>query len=72
MIVSAAPRGLSRLCHCIGRGWLSRLHRLGICHPAIENGQFAGIEYVHNQTALAIEYMKGLRAAAETSLARGI
>lgn len=42
------------------------------CHPAIENGQFAGIEYVHNQTALAIEYMKGLRVAAETSLARGI
>lgn len=40
------------------------------CHPAIENGQFAGIEYVHNQTALALEYMKGLRAAAESNAAR--
>ncbi|MCX6908857.1 MAG: sugar phosphate isomerase/epimerase [Verrucomicrobia bacterium] len=34
------------------------------CHPAMENGQFAGIEYVHNQTRLALEYMKKLRADA--------
>lgn len=40
------------------------------CHPAIENGQFAGIEYIHNQTALAIEYMKGLRTLAEAQLNR--
>lgn len=34
------------------------------CHPAKENGQFAGIEYVHNQTRLALEYMQALRAQA--------
>ena len=34
------------------------------CHPAMENGKFAGIEYVHNQTRLALEYMKTLRADA--------
>jgi len=34
------------------------------CHPAMENGKFAGIEYVHNQTRLALEYMKRLRADA--------
>lgn len=40
------------------------------CHPAVENGRFAGIEYVHNQTTLAIEYMKGLRVAAEKKINR--
>jgi sugar phosphate isomerase/epimerase len=34
------------------------------CHPAMENGKVAGIEYVHNQTRLAFEYMKTLRANA--------
>lgn len=34
------------------------------CHPAMETGKFAGIEYVHNQTRLALEYMKRLRANA--------
>jgi len=34
------------------------------CHPAMENGKFAGIEYIHNQTRLALEYMKRLRADA--------
>lgn len=34
------------------------------CHPALENGQPAGIGYVHNQTELAFEYLSGLRAAA--------
>jgi sugar phosphate isomerase/epimerase len=34
------------------------------CHPAMHNGAVAGIEYVHNQTRLALEYMKTLRAAA--------
>jgi sugar phosphate isomerase/epimerase len=34
------------------------------CHPAKENGKLAGIEYVHNQTRLAIEYMRALRAEA--------
>ena len=32
------------------------------CHPAMENGQPADINYVHNQTRLALEYMRGLRA----------
>ena len=32
------------------------------CHPAKENGQFADIEYVHAQTRMALEYLKGLRA----------
>lgn len=35
------------------------------CHPAMENGQPAGIEYVHEQTLLAREYLAGLRAIAE-------
>jgi sugar phosphate isomerase/epimerase len=34
------------------------------CHPATQNGATAGIEYVHDQTRMALEYMKGLRAAA--------
>ncbi len=35
------------------------------CHPAMENGKPAGIEYVHNQTRLALEYMRALRANAQ-------
>lgn len=35
------------------------------CHPAIENGKYVGIEYVHNQTKLALEYMQNLRADAQ-------
>ena len=31
------------------------------CHPAIENGKFAGIDYVHDQTQMALEYMQELR-----------
>jgi sugar phosphate isomerase/epimerase len=34
------------------------------CHPAKQNGVIAGIDYVHDQTRMALEYMKGLRAAA--------
>jgi sugar phosphate isomerase/epimerase len=34
------------------------------CHPALENGKHVGIEYVHNQTALAHEYLMKLRADA--------
>jgi sugar phosphate isomerase/epimerase len=34
------------------------------CHPAMENGRFAGIDYVHKQTRLALEYMRNLRASA--------
>ena len=34
------------------------------CHPAMENGQRAGIEYVHKHTRMALEYMKQLRAEA--------
>jgi sugar phosphate isomerase/epimerase len=35
------------------------------CHPGKENGKPVGIEYVHNQTQMAREYLTGLRAAAE-------
>jgi sugar phosphate isomerase/epimerase len=35
------------------------------CHPAMTSGEPAGIDYVHNQTRMALEYMKGLRALAE-------
>ena len=34
------------------------------CHPAKKEGQFAGIDYVHEQTHMALEYLKGLREAA--------
>jgi len=34
------------------------------CHPAIENGRPAGIDYVHNQTEMALEYMRAIRDAA--------
>jgi sugar phosphate isomerase/epimerase len=34
------------------------------CHPAMENGQPAGIDYVHRQTAMAFQYLSALRAAA--------
>jgi len=35
------------------------------CHPALENGRPAGIDYVHNQTRMAFEYLSALRVAAE-------
>jgi sugar phosphate isomerase/epimerase len=38
------------------------------CHPALENGKPAGIEYVHNQTRMALEYMNQLRADAEAKV----
>ena len=38
------------------------------CHPAMEGGKPAGIEYVHNQSRLAIEYMRALRAEALESV----
>jgi sugar phosphate isomerase/epimerase len=38
------------------------------CHPALENGEPVGIDYVHRQTQMAREYLAGLRAAAEQKL----
>jgi sugar phosphate isomerase/epimerase len=35
------------------------------CHPSLENGMPAGIQYIHNQTQMAFEYLSALRAAAE-------
>jgi len=35
------------------------------CHPGIQNGKPVGIDYVHNQTQMALEYLCALRAAAE-------
>jgi sugar phosphate isomerase/epimerase len=34
------------------------------CHPAMDNGSPAGIDYVHNQTRMAFEYLSALRASA--------
>ncbi len=39
------------------------------CHPAKKDGRHVGIEYVHQHTERALEYMKGLRAHAETKAA---
>lgn len=38
------------------------------CHPAGEHGRLAGIEYVHEQTRLAREYLFQLRADAQAKL----
>jgi sugar phosphate isomerase/epimerase len=38
------------------------------CHPAMEHGRPAGIEYVHRQTRLALSYLKQLRAEAQAIL----
>ena len=38
------------------------------CHPAMENGESAGIEYVHKHTRLALEFMKQLRTDAQARL----
>jgi sugar phosphate isomerase/epimerase len=35
------------------------------CHPAMEDGAPAGIDYVHRQTAMAFEYLSAIRASAE-------
>ncbi|HWQ90895.1 MAG TPA: sugar phosphate isomerase/epimerase family protein [Clostridia bacterium] len=40
------------------------------CHPAMQNGRPAGIDYVHEQTRLALEYLKTLRAQAQAKLNR--
>ena len=38
------------------------------CHPALKNGEPAGIDYVHDQTRMAFEYLSALRASAEQRL----
>jgi sugar phosphate isomerase/epimerase len=35
------------------------------CHPAKRDGKPVGIEYVHEQTQMALDYMKSLRALAQ-------
>jgi sugar phosphate isomerase/epimerase len=40
------------------------------CHPAMQDGAPAGIEYVKRQTELALDYMRSLRARAEARVAR--
>jgi len=35
------------------------------CHPGLTNGKPVGIEYVHNQTQMAFEYLSTLRASAQ-------
>jgi D-psicose/D-tagatose/L-ribulose 3-epimerase len=39
------------------------------CHPGLKDGKPAGIEYVHEQTEMAFEYLSALRAAAEQKVA---
>jgi sugar phosphate isomerase/epimerase len=39
------------------------------CHPAIQHGQRASIDYVHRVTRQALEYMKMLRSEAEAKTA---
>ena len=41
------------------------------CHPAIEDGKPAGIDYVHQQTRLAMEYLQKLRAEAQAQVEVG-
>ena len=38
------------------------------CHPGWQNGKPVGIDYVHNQTEMAFDYLSGLRAGAEQKL----
>ena len=40
------------------------------CRPALRNGQPAGIDFVHEQTELALAYMRRLRAEATRSAGR--
>ncbi len=42
------------------------------CHPALENGKPAGIDYVHDQTRMAHEYLTQLRATAEEKAASAV
>jgi sugar phosphate isomerase/epimerase len=39
------------------------------CHPANQDGKPVGIEYVHDQTQMALEYLSALREAAEQKAA---
>lgn len=38
------------------------------CHPGLQNGKPVGIDYVHHQTEMALEYLSRLRAAAEQKI----
>jgi sugar phosphate isomerase/epimerase len=38
------------------------------CHPGLKDGKPVGIEYVHEQTRMAQEYLVGLRTAAEQKM----
>ena len=38
------------------------------CHPAMKFGKQAGIEYVHEQTRMALEYMKQLRSETQAGI----
>jgi len=53
----AYPAYVSALINAGYRGYIN----WEFCHPAMENGRFADIDYVHNQTHMAFEYLKELR-----------
>ena len=40
------------------------------CHPGWQNGKPVGIEYVHNQTQMAFEYLSGLADSGRTEARR--
>jgi len=42
------------------------------CHPGLKDGEPVGIEYVHQQTEMAVEYLSALRAAAEQKVATAV
>lgn len=42
------------------------------CHPGLKDGNPVGIEYVHQQTEMAFEYLSALRAAAEQKMSTAV
>ena len=42
------------------------------CHPGLKDGEPVGIEYVHQQTEMAVEYLSALRSASEQKVATAV
>jgi len=57
----AYPAYVDALVACGYKGYMN----WEFCHPGLENGKPVGIDYVHNQTQMAFEYLSALRAAGE-------
>jgi sugar phosphate isomerase/epimerase len=67
-VVLAGPRKIAyeAYVHALIESGFKGFMNWEFCHPALENGQPAGIDYVHRHTALALEFMKRLRSEAQT------